>query len=448
MYTQTNISSDDNLASLQQNQGGVIRPQLVTPIRHPQHMLNPKIIVPQPQVKLPFPWIPVNQQQNHQPNQQAAANYNYMLHQQQRNNLAALQAQQMQLSQLQAQQALLQRQAIMQQPQIPRFNNYQINNHIGEVLNNQSLYNQQNSTQCLQQTPPQNHQQQYASPFQNTSPFHAYQDLMRSSVSQYEELHQNLMNQLSHVSNMNKQFFLLSEQQQNGVTIESEFQTQTHQNLYEQQHLSQSQEQKSDLQITEVLTKTRRKELETALTKATSQDQVVIQSKLKRKQTKSTRGSQYRGVSKNGKKWQVQLLGNLKKHYIGSISTELKAAKIYDRHAIQTHGLRAKTNFQYTKQQIEQILDRQFDEESFEEECALEATTQDHDTVNHSDMRQVTLSSSAGVHIHSNEDEDYLQLSLTNATQSIEIVKLDEQYSHSDSERNLSMGGQPLQTTQ
>jgi len=43
------------------------------------------------------------------------------------------------------------------------------------------------------------------------------------------------------------------------------------------------------------------------------------------------------------------LLGNLKKHYIGSISTEIKAARIYDRHAIMTHGLRAKTNFSYTK---------------------------------------------------------------------------------------------------
>jgi len=61
------------------------------------------------------------------------------------------------------------------------------------------------------------------------------------------------------------------------------------------------------------------------------------------------RGSSFRGVSKNGKKWQVQLLGNLRKHYIGSIQNEERAARIYDRHAILTHGLRAKTNFSYTK---------------------------------------------------------------------------------------------------
>jgi len=49
----------------------------------------------------------------------------------------------------------------------------------------------------------------------------------------------------------------------------------------------------------------------------------------------------------------------LKKHYIGSISTEIKAARIYDRHAILTHGLRAKTNFSYTKAQIEKILEQE-----------------------------------------------------------------------------------------
>ena len=71
------------------------------------------------------------------------------------------------------------------------------------------------------------------------------------------------------------------------------------------------------------------------------------------------RGSSFRGVSKNGKKWQVQLLGNLRKHYIGSIQSEERAARIYDRHAILTHGLRAKTNFPYTKSQIATILERE-----------------------------------------------------------------------------------------
>ena len=63
----------------------------------------------------------------------------------------------------------------------------------------------------------------------------------------------------------------------------------------------------------------------------------------------------------------MQLLGNLKKHYIGSINSEEKAARIYDRHAILTHGLRAKTNFSYTKTQILKILEREAEELPYED---------------------------------------------------------------------------------
>jgi hypothetical protein len=41
------------------------------------------------------------------------------------------------------------------------------------------------------------------------------------------------------------------------------------------------------------------------------------------------------------------------------MNTEEKAAKIYDRLAILTHGLRAKTNYSYSKAQIINILDRE-----------------------------------------------------------------------------------------
>lgn len=54
-------------------------------------------------------------------------------------------------------------------------------------------------------------------------------------------------------------------------------------------------------------------------------------------------------------------MGNLKKHYIGSITSEERAARIYDRHAILTHGLRAKTNFSYNKCHVLTILDRETD---------------------------------------------------------------------------------------
>jgi hypothetical protein len=46
------------------------------------------------------------------------------------------------------------------------------------------------------------------------------------------------------------------------------------------------------------------------------------------------RGSIYRGVSKNGKKWQVMVMGNNCKYFSGSITSERLAARIYDRFAL------------------------------------------------------------------------------------------------------------------
>lgn len=59
------------------------------------------------------------------------------------------------------------------------------------------------------------------------------------------------------------------------------------------------------------------------------------------------RGSVYRGVSKNGKQYQVMVMNNNHKYFSGQIKSEELAARIYDRYALQTMGLRAKTNFAY-----------------------------------------------------------------------------------------------------
>ena len=56
-------------------------------------------------------------------------------------------------------------------------------------------------------------------------------------------------------------------------------------------------------------------------------------------QTRSYRGSKFRGVSKNGSKWQVMIVrGNLKK-YIGAIENEDVAGVLYDKYAIIIQGL-------------------------------------------------------------------------------------------------------------
>lgn len=72
---------------------------------------------------------------------------------------------------------------------------------------------------------------------------------------------------------------------------------------------------------------------------------------------KSNRHSMYRGVSLNGKKWQVMIMGKKRKNYFGRFKCELEAAKFYDKLAIVTKGLSANTNFNYTKVQIMEILE-------------------------------------------------------------------------------------------
>lgn len=52
------------------------------------------------------------------------------------------------------------------------------------------------------------------------------------------------------------------------------------------------------------------------------------------------RGSLYRGVSVNGKSWQVFIVINKCKWYAGWVESEEKAAAIYDRLAIVFHGLK------------------------------------------------------------------------------------------------------------
>ena len=60
---------------------------------------------------------------------------------------------------------------------------------------------------------------------------------------------------------------------------------------------------------------------------------------------KLIRRSIYRGVSKNGNKWQVLLMNKKKNYYFGNYDSEKIAANIYDFFAIKLRGKKAITNF-------------------------------------------------------------------------------------------------------
>jgi hypothetical protein len=95
------------------------------------------------------------------------------------------------------------------------------------------------------------------------------------------------------------------------------------------------------MQISDILTKTRRKELDMALNKCLKDSDLVIQTRIKRKELKSNRGSLYRGVSRNGKKWQVRNIsrGAIYSPWsiIGSTARQLEEA-LYWVHQERTQG--------------------------------------------------------------------------------------------------------------
>jgi hypothetical protein len=73
------------------------------------------------------------------------------------------------------------------------------------------------------------------------------------------------------------------------------------------------------------------------------------------------RRSKYRVVSKNGNQWQVLIMINKSKSYVGTYTTEDFAARVYDILAIKNRGNKAKTNFIYSESQIRKICNTDID---------------------------------------------------------------------------------------
>ena len=96
----------------------------------------------------------------------------------------------------------------------------------------------------------------------------------------------------------------------------------------------------------------------------TDLDVLNYENEMLKKNPKSRR-SKYRGVSKNGNNWQVLIMVKKKKKYLGSFSNEEEAAKVYDKFALQSHGIKAKTNYDYTKEELEKIMNESKKENEF-----------------------------------------------------------------------------------
>ena len=80
-----------------------------------------------------------------------------------------------------------------------------------------------------------------------------------------------------------------------------------------------------------------------------------------KKTGEKSRKSRYRGVSKNGNKWQTIISSKHFKGYVGIYLTEEIAARVYDIISIKNKGIKAKTNFKYNVHQIQTICEENFD---------------------------------------------------------------------------------------
>ena len=78
-------------------------------------------------------------------------------------------------------------------------------------------------------------------------------------------------------------------------------------------------------------------------------DAVVIKSQKRRKvrvtgdERAHSRGADYIGVSRNGRKFQALIMEGLKKRYLCLLDAPEEAAHSYDKHAMVLHGLKVST---------------------------------------------------------------------------------------------------------
>ena len=116
---------------------------------------------------------------------------------------------------------------------------------------------------------------------------------------------------------------------------------------------------KNDVEATfSVQVQRKRRRLADLLAQRADKERVIMPYKkaFKGADVNNFRGSKFRGISKNGNSWQILVMVNRKKKYLGTLPDEELAARFYDKVAIQNQGVKAKTNFTYSKEEIVEIL--------------------------------------------------------------------------------------------
>jgi hypothetical protein len=83
----------------------------------------------------------------------------------------------------------------------------------------------------------------------------------------------------------------------------------------------------------------------------------VTSKKYSSSEVEKFRGTNLRGVSKNGRNnWQILCFEESTKVYLGTVDDIMKAALLYDIFSIQLKGKHAKTNFSYTLRELVAIV--------------------------------------------------------------------------------------------
>ena len=76
---------------------------------------------------------------------------------------------------------------------------------------------------------------------------------------------------------------------------------------------------------------------------------------------RTKRNSKYRGVSKNTSHWQVLFMYQKAKTYAGCFPSEEIAARVYDILAIKKRGIKARTNYLYSIEEMQKINEMNID---------------------------------------------------------------------------------------